>query len=33
MNEILNSAKLENEFEPENIRPQSIDEYIGQSEV
>lgn len=33
MNEILNSAKLGNEFEPENIRPQSIDEYIGQSEV
>ncbi len=33
MNEMLNGTKLENEVEPENIRPQSIEEYIGQSEV
>lgn len=33
MNEMLNATKLENEIEPENIRPQSIDEYIGQTEV
>ena len=33
MNEMLNATKLENEIEPENIRPQSIDEYIGQKEV
>lgn len=33
MNEMLNGTKLENEVELENIRPQSIEEYIGQSEV
>jgi len=33
MNEMLNATKLENEIEPENIRPQLIDEYIGQTEV
>ncbi len=33
MNDILNGERLENEIESENIRPQSIDEYIGQSEV
>ncbi len=33
MNDVLNGEKLENEIEPENIRPQSIDEYVGQSEV
>lgn len=33
MNEMLNATKLDNEIEPENIRPQSIDEYIGQTEV
>ena len=33
MNDVLNGERLENEIESENIRPQSIDEYIGQSEV
>lgn len=33
MNDVLNGERLENEIEPENIRPQSIDEYVGQSEV
>ena len=33
MNDVLNGERLENEVESENIRPQSIDEYIGQSEV
>lgn len=33
MNDVLNGERLENEIEIENIRPQSIDEYIGQSEV
>ena len=31
MNEMLNGTKLENEVEPENIRPQSIEEYIGKT--
>lgn len=33
MNEVLNCEKLNEDIECENIRPQSIDEYIGQSEV
>ena len=33
MNDVLNGERLENEMESENVRPQSIDEYIGQSEV
>ena len=33
MNDVLNGERLENEIEPESIRPQSIDEYVGQSEV
>lgn len=33
MNEVLNCEKLNEDVECENIRPQSIDEYIGQSEV
>lgn len=33
MNEILKSEKINEDIESENIRPQSIDEYVGQSEV
>ena len=33
MNEILTNEKLETDIETSNIRPQSIEEYIGQSEV
>lgn len=33
MNEVLNGQKLESEIENENIRPQSLNEYVGQTEV